>query len=563
MTSVATHFRHYRILFLALKKHHPHATAQVMSISLFVALISLVNIATPYLLKHALDALPGGSPLRAYSLVGLYALCWTVAQIAFFWKNTLAASLSVAFERGLSLALLDKLFRRGLNRQAQRGQEGETYARFTRAATSIGSITGSVAWSILPAMVELLGAATMLTISHSPWLALILVSTMLVFLAASLYSAQAAESCVRRINQQSDRLGGYVIERLGFVTTMHLMNAFEQEGRQAQQRYDQWGDVVVRGNRAIGLMYAGKMLIIGAGLLLTLLLAARNVLSGSLGLGDFVMINAYILQFAMPMTLLAASVFSLQRNLVAQKEAVDILDAPARSPSGPPMTLSDAVGSLIVRQLQPVITRNNVAPVSFELAPGQMLGLHGVSGVGKSALADALLGLTESDGSIRLGSLNAREVAPASWRTLVVGVSQEAQAVEGSLRDNICYGLSQPVDAATLQHACYLSCLDDFIASKPDGLDFKVAPNGDNLSGGEKMRLGLARALVRHPTILILDEPTAALDAGTEQELLRRIKRQGITTLVISHSANVLTFCDQVLEITPAANADAARNNGP
>lgn len=560
MTTLATHFRHYRILFSALRQHHPHAVAQVISISLFVALISLVNIATPYLLKHALDALSGSSSLRACSLVGLYALCWTAAQIAFFWKNTLAAGLSAAFERGLSLALLDKLFRRGLSQQAQRGLEGETYARFTRAATSLGSITGSVAWSILPAMLELLGAAVMLTISHSPWLALIVVSTMLVFLAASLYSAPAAERCVRRINQQSDRLGGYVIERLGFVTTMHLMNAFEQEGCQARQRYDQWRDEIVRSNRAIGLMYAGKILIIGVGLLLTLLLAARNVINGSLGLGDFVMINAYILQFAMPMTLLAASVFSLQRNLVAQKEAVDILSATAPSPSGPRSTMPAAAGSLIVRQLQPVITRNKVAPVSFELPPGQMLGLHGVSGVGKSALADALLGLTESEGSIHLGDLNAREADPASWRRLVVGVPQAAQAVEGSLRDNICYGLSQPVDEARLQHACYLSCLDDFIAAKPDGLDFNVAPNGDNLSGGEKMRLALARALVRQPVILILDEPTAALDAGTELELLRRIKRQGITTLVISHSANVLTICDQVLEIAAAPDADAARN---
>lgn len=542
---------HYRILFSALKKHHQRALSQVVLISLFVGLVSLLNIAIPYLLKQALDALPHGPPRTSYVLVGIYALCWSGAQAAFFWKNIMAASLSARFERALSLALLGKLFRCPFSEQVPPGRSGETYSRFERAATSIGSVTVSVAWSILPAMIELLGAAVMLCLSRLPWLALLLVVTMLGFLAASLYSARVAENIVRNINLQRDSLGGYVIERLGLVPTMHLMNAFAHESHLAQQRYDRWQDVVVRGNRAIGLMYAGKILIIGLGLWLVLWLAAHQVINGSLGLGDFVMVNAYVVQFAMPMTVLASSVFSLQRNFVALKEAADILatadphDAQLLGPS----VHAHARASLVVRDLQVASMASRVMPVSFELAPGRMLGIHGVSGIGKSSLAGALLRLNEFRGTIYLGQLNARECSAADWRRQVVGVRQDAQAFAGSLRDNICYGLEPAPDDASLRHVCHLSCLDDLVAGQPSGLDYQLTANGDNLSGGEKMRLAIARALARNPQVMILDEPTAALDAETERRLLQRIKAQGLATLVISHSHNALKICDHVLEM--------------
>jgi ATP-binding cassette subfamily B protein len=545
------HWRNYRLLLAALLAFHPAARRQLLRMSAMVALISLANLATPWLLKRALDTLSQPSPRWAYLMVALYALSWAATQMAFFLKNMMAASVSASFERALSLTLLARLFRQTLNADTDQAQIGASYTRFKRSALSFGSISCSVAWAILPAALELCGAATVLALVVSPLLGAVLATTVLSFFIASLYSAKVAEQVAREINQETTALGGFVIERLTLRPTMRLMHAFQQEQQDAAKRYQRWCARIISGNRTIGLLFAAKIALIGLGLLLSLLCLTSGVLHGQLGLGDFVMVNAYVIQFALPMTYLAGSVFDLQKHLLALDEAAAIVrdtPLPLRLPRARAETPDTICFS--VRGRLPLPWLQAPCEVDFKVESGQMLGLCGASGSGKSTLLDACLRLREFDGQIMLNQHDAREIDEADWRRLVGGVRQQAQAFQGSLRENIIYGMDPPPDEGALRRACYLSCLDPLIASRADGLDFQVAANGENLSGGERMRLAIARAVVRAPRLLLLDEPSAALDPDTEWQLMQRIRSSGMAVIVASHSSACLACCDQRYKLT-------------
>ncbi|MBV8047724.1 MAG: ABC transporter ATP-binding protein [Paludibacterium sp.] len=555
--NVFTHWHNYHLVFHALTRFHPYAVRQIVTMSSLVALISLVNIATPWLLKQALDSLPG--PDAQWRIV-VYALAWSAAQAACFWKSILATILSASFERGLSLALFNQHIRRPWRDHPLDEAPGEVLTVLQRSAASAGSITYGVAWAFLPALIELIGAAWVLAVSQSWHIALILFTTLSVFFVASLMAARTARTVTVQINQAGNRLGAFLVERLTFTPTQQLLNAHDQSLVDSQKHFDRWQQEVINGNRRLGLLYAGKILLIGAGLLAGLLVSANTIAAGQGSIGDFVMVNAYMLQFTIPMTWLAVNVFDIQKNLVALEEGARWLTAqnlPHATTSLPPVSTSVP---LQVHDLQPLHTMERSLPVNFTLSPGAWLALSGPSGSGKSSVLDALTKMSSYRGRILLGTLDAAATEDQHWRTLVVGVRQHPQVLAGTLRANILYGISEQEHEQALQHACYLACLDGVIANKPGGLDFEVVQAGANLSGGEIMRLAIARALVRKPQVLVLDEPTAALDVQTEQTLLNRLRQSGLTILLSSHSPICLAFCDQVVELKTLNSGESSHD---
>ncbi|BEV73428.1 ABC transporter ATP-binding protein/permease [Paludibacterium sp. THUN1379] len=535
-------WQHYRRLLAALRRHHPRALAQLGMISLVVCLISSASILTPWLLKQSLDQLQDQQHWPGILTISAYALCWGASQVAFFWKNTLAASLSASFECGLGLALFEHRIRQPWRTHNPQEPAGETLAIFRRVAGSVGALTCNLSWGLLPIVIELIGAAWLLTLSQGGQIALVLLLTMAAFFGCSLLTVRVARDVTRDIHHESTRLSGHLQERLGLIPTLQLNNAQTQAMQQASQYCTRWQDAVIRGNRRLGTLYAGKILLISAGLLLSTL----AIQQGHGSLGDLVMLNAYMIQFAMPMTWLAGSLFDMQRHLLALEEGVRWLSTdcqPSRPALHPALPATLQVAALQV---------GSGAPLSFSVPPGQWLGLTGPSGTGKSRVLDALLKLSGYQGSICLGTCCAETCSDETWHALVTGVRQQPQLLAGSLRDNLTLGLSQPVDAQLLQRACYLACLDRLIADKPEGWEHPVSPEGGNLSGGERMRLAIARALLHQPAVLILDEPTAALDSETERQLLARLRSSGLTIIVASHSAYCLQQCEQILSLGPA-----------
>ena len=191
--------------------------------------------------------------------------------------------------------------------------------------------------------------------------------------------------------------------------------------------------------------------------------------------------------------------------------------------------------------------------VSFELADGEMSFLTGHSGAGKSTLIDCLLGLiSPSSGEMRVDNELITERNVMSWQRKLGYVSQVIYLLDGSLRENIGFGIpTDAVDEEKLRNAVEKSQLTEFIASLPDGLDTRVGERGVRLSGGQRQRIGIARALYDNPPVLVLDEATSSLDTDTEREVMKAVEElQGSKTiLIISHRFSTIENCDYVYKL--------------
>jgi len=552
----------YLSVYRAIRPYSPEAIRLFVKVSCGIVLISLVNIATPYLFKLAIDGFETKLTYSIYWLVLAYGLVWSLSQILFFIKNIFAAMLSATLERGVSLAMLKKLWQPGLYEQSY--SQGARYEQFRRATNSFSSITTNFTWTILPAVIELLTAAVMLSFIVSIYVSVVLVVVVALCFFASIVSARLAEIIVKNISSETDKLAGSVVERMTFSETIALMNAMPFEAKAAQSRYDKWLNIVIDGNKRMGLLFAGKILIVGVGLCFSLLITAYEIKIGRLSVGGFAMVNAYMLQFSMPMIFLAASVFDIKKNIAALAEATfflstdtDGIDATrGELPTSAPA--SDC--PLQLKQVIPTTLSGKLAPVSFSLQEGEIIGIKGLSGIGKSSLFDVLLRLLDYEGEVLVYGQRPADLRPSTYYNLISGVRQNAQAISGTLLENITYGID--LDEPRVNLVCEIACLTDFIAAAPLGLHYQLSQNGANLSGGEKMRLAIARLLYRNPKVLLLDEPTAGLDAATEKRLMNNLKSAKSTTVIISHSPACLALCDRIVELqesclVPVVNSSA------
>jgi ATP-binding cassette subfamily B protein len=536
--------RNYLAVYKAIRLYSPHAVRLFSKISCGIALIGLINIATPYLFKLAIDGFETGSNYPAYWLVLVYGLVWSLAQISFFAKNIFAAILSATLERGVSLAMLGKLWQPRLYQKNY--NQGASYEKFQRATKSFSSITTSITWTILPAIIELLAAAIMLSITVSVYVSIVLVAVVAMCFFASIAAAKLAETVVKDINTESNNLAGSVLDRMAFSETIALMSTMPFEIKAASARYDKWLKVVVDGNKRMGLLFSGKILIIGLGLCLSLMITAYEVKAGRLSVGDFAMVNAYVIQFSMPVIYLAASVFDIKKNIMALEEATCFLSADEESAVS--IGVDASACPLQLKKVIPATVDNKLSPISLSLQEQEIVGIKGRSGIGKSSLFDVLLRFLDYQGEIVVYGQDPANFDAMTYHRLIGGVRQSAQAIRGTLLDNIAYGVDS-LDELKLKQACEIACLSDFIGLTPEGLNYQISQNGDNLSGGERMRLAIARLLYRNPKILLLDEPTAGLDTATEKRLMNNLKLNKTTAIVISHSPGCLALCDRIVEL--------------
>ena len=513
-------------------------------------MVGLVNIATPYLFKLSIDNLGSDKNNMAVWLVSGYGLIWSLSQTLFFIKNIFAAILSASLERGVSLAMLGELWQPRL--YVENYSFGHNYEKFQRASKGFSSITTNVAWTIVPAIVELVSAAIMLSVLVSIYVAIILVVVVVLCFVASIASAKISEMVVKKINNESNKLASGILERMSFSESIILMNAMNFEIKSISNRYDNWLKVVIHGNKTIGFFFSGKILIIGAGLCLSLLVTAYEIKAGRLSVGDFAMVNGYVIQFSMPMIYLAASVFDIKKNIASLEEATSFLSVRDKSVGN--IYEARSMIPLELNGVVPAIMENKFRPVSLTLHLGEIVGMKGVSGIGKSSLFDVLLGFLGYHGQIDVYGIPKNDIDIDSYRKLIGGVRQNAQIITGTLKENIAYGFSE-FDEEKLKQVCEIACLNEFVATREDGMNFAISQNGGNLSGGEKMRIAIARVLYRCPKIILLDEPTAALDAETEKRLMNNLKAEGVTAIIISHSPGCLALCDRVVELQGENNA--------
>ena len=356
----------------------------------------------------------------------------------------------------------------------------------------------------------------------------------------------------REMNDQDTDANQKAIDSLLNFETVKYFNAETREAQRYDRAMGQYEAASVKSGQSLSFLNAGQAFIITAGLVIVMVMSARGVQQGILTVGDFVMVNAYMIQITLPLNFLGTVYREIRQALVDMGEMFALLGHPAEvldSPKAKPLDVrgGEITFDAVTFAYEPA--REILKGVTFALKPGQRLALVGTSGSGKSTIGRLLFRFYDvTGGAIRIDGQDLRDVTQSSLHAAIGVVPQDTVLFNDTVHYNIAYGRPEASEAE-VQAAAKAAKIHDFIVSLPEGYDTRVGERGLKLSGGEKQRVGIARTLLKNPPILILDEATSALDTQTERSIQDSLKEmgQGRTVITIAHRLSTIADSDQIL----------------
>jgi ATP-binding cassette subfamily B protein len=520
----------------------------------FLVLAKLATVALPQLMKQLVDALDAGRNevlvlplglLLAYGALRLASVLFgELRDVAFgrVGERTVRAAAGRVMRHLHALELAFHLERRtgALSRDIERGMAG------------ISFLLRFLVFSIVPTLLEIGLVTVILLTAYGASFALVTVAAVVAYVGFSVLVTQWRTQFLRAANRLDAQANTRAVDSLLNYETVKYFNNEDFESRQYDQALAQWEQAQVHSRLTLAGLNSGQALIIAVAMTAMMILAAQGVTEGRLSLGDFVAINAYMMQLFIPLNLLGFVYREIRRALTDMGRMFGLLDRvpvvadrpSARTlPAGPKSLQFENVSFGYGPQ------RQILDGLSFEVPAGRKLAIVGASGAGKSTIARLLFRFYDVDrGRICIDGEDIRDFTLDSLRRQIGVVPQDAVLFNDSLGYNIRYGAPE-ADAAALREVIRAAHLDGLIARLPEGLDTPVGERGLKLSGGEKQRVALARALLKDPPILILDEATSSLDSTAEQSILEALRgaaRQR-TTVAIAHRLSTVTDADEIL----------------
>jgi ABC-type transport system involved in Fe-S cluster assembly fused permease/ATPase subunit len=309
----------------------------------------------------------------------------------------------------------------------------------------------------------------------------------------------------------------------------------------------------------------GQSLLITSGLVAVMVMAALGVQSGALTVGDFVMVNAYMIQITMPLNFLGTVYREIRQALVDMGEMFDLLEQPPDVVDKADAKVLNVKGGEV--RLEDVFfgyeaARPILKGVSLTVGAGQTVAIVGPSGSGKSTIGRLLFRFYDvSGGSLSIDGQDLRDVTQESLHARIGVVPQDTVLFNDTILYNIAYGRPEAT-RAEIEAAARAAKIHDFIAGLPEGYETRVGERGLKLSGGEKQRVGIARTLLKNPPILLLDEATSALDSETERDIQSELKAmgKGRTVITIAHRLSTVVDADRIVVLEAGEIVEEGRH---
>ena len=532
-----------------------------------LALVCLIaakvaSVGLPFILKDIVDRLNAEGQIEPIALVPLGLLiAYAVVRLAnvllgelrdtLFGRVTERAMRRVGhrvFEHLHSLDLAFHLDRRtgGVSRDIERGVAG------------ISFLLRFMVFNIVPTFIEIGLIVVLLFWQYSIWFALIVVVSVVLYVWFSVVATEWRTQTIRAMNRAESRSSTRSVDSLLNFETVKYFNNERFEAEQYDLNLAEWEDARRRNRLTLFTLNAGQSFIIAAGGSAAMILAAFRVADQSMTIGDFVLINALMMQIFVPLNFLGF-VYREMKGSLANIDAMFALLEVKPTVSDRPGAVELVAGSGKIEFRDVGFWYSNDRPIlkglSFTVEPKQKVAIVGNSGSGKSTIMKLLFRFYDTtQGSVLVDGQDVRAVTQHSLRQAISVVPQDTVLFNASIYENVQYGNVQASDQE-FQQALQMAYLDNFIQQLPEGLNTQVGERGLKLSGGEKQRVAIARAILKQPKIMIFDEATSSLDSGAEQRILQAIERvrDNYTSLVIAHRLSTIIDADQILVLDEGA----------
>ena len=524
---------------------------------MFLMLAKIVAVSTPFLFKAVVDGLASNGKstdalmllLGASGIVFAYGF-FRLASVGFgelrdviFAKVAQRALRSLAletFEHIHALSLRYHISRKtgGLSRVIERGVKGVDFLlRF-------------MLFSIIPLIIELTLVAIILFLVFDIWYLVVVVTTITLYIWFTFTVAEWRVKIRKEMNKQDTEANQKAIDSLLNFETVKYFNAEKVEAARYDESMKQYEAAALKTSYSLSFLNVGQAFLITGGLVAVMIMAAIGVQNGSLTVGDFVMVNAYMIQITMPLNFLGTVYREIRQALVDMSEMFELLaQAPDVIDSKNAYDLCVTEGRVDFKNISFGYEPNRVILKNFNLSvkSGQNVAIVGTSGSGKSTIGRLMFRFYDiNEGELLVDGNNIKDVTQSSLHSQIGIIPQDTVLFNDTIYYNIAYG-NLNADEDSVIAAAKSAKIHNFISNLPDGYKTTVGERGLKLSGGEKQRVGIARTLLKNPPILLLDEATSSLDTETENDIQENLYAMLNERTVISIAHRLSTIANNDL----------------
>ena len=527
----------------------------ILAVSMLI-MAKVAIVTTPIALKYMVDYLDQN---RDADVVLWIPLMLVLAYGALRFGSTLFSELRDAIfarvaeraMRRVSLRVFNHLHARELAFHLDR-KTGGLARDIERGTNGISFLLRFTLFNIVPTILEIAMVAGILLVAFNVSYVLAILVSVVVFVVFSIRVTEWRTAFVREANNRDNQSNSRAIDSLLNYETVKYFNNERFEAEQYDQDLDLWEQARLKNRASMAVLNIGQAFIIGVSMVAIMSMAVREVANGKMTLGDFTMVNAYLIQLFIPLNALGFVYREIRQSLVNVERLFGLLgDKPAIEDAADAKALVIAKGEVQFHDVRFSYHQERaiLKGVNITIPAGHTIAVVGASGAGKSTLARLLFRFFDVDsGSITIDGQDIRNITQDSLRSAIGVVPQDTVLFNDTLYSNLAYG-RPGASEAEVHHAARQANLDVFIRSLPEGYDTRVGERGLKLSGGEKQRVAIARVLLKNPPLLILDEATSSLDSISEQTILDALNAvtQQRTTMVIAHRLSTIRDADTIL----------------
>lgn len=536
---------------------------------LLLVLAKLISAGTPFLYGYTVDSLvsPDASlfVIGAIGLIVAYGLARVLSNGFQQLRDVVFAPVAQRALRSLALETFQHIHNLSMRYHITR-RTGGLSRIIERGVKGVEFLLRYLVFSIGPLALELVLLSVFLLWKLDLWYVLVLFGTIAVYVWFTFKVTEYRVKLRREMNEQDTDAAQKAIDSLLNFETVKYFGAEAREAKRYDAAMAGYEAAALKTSYSLAALNFGQALLITAGLTIVMVMAGLQVRAGALTVGDFVMVNAVMIQITMPLNFLGTVYREIRQALVDMGQMFDLLEQPKEittKPGAPDLKVTG--GSISLRNIafSYEAGRQILRDVSLDIPAGQTVAIVGSSGSGKSTIGRLLFRFYDvtGGGALSIDNQDVRDVTQSSLQNAIGVVPQDTVLFNDTILYNIAYG-RDGASRADVEQAARDAQIHAFIQSLPEGYDTVVGERGLKLSGGEKQRVGIARTLLKNPPILLLDEATSALDSETEHEIQGALAQAGLgrTVIVIAHRLSTVAEADMIVVLENGVVVETGRH---